>query len=280
MRNTSGKGQVGTADVTVSRDKVRVAFDEGQIVDILREDAPDYIISGRQNVTLSSDNTHIQSARPAGGSYICKFSHFASREDTPPEPKVVPARSGISKAGKRYSIDEHLEFTAVYQIIRGKFKGYQLIQNLFYAFSEYGDGITQISGNGSRKLEEFLLSNGLNFTSDDIPFSDNVLPYLEKLIISKNKYLIVQISPEGWITTLADAPEEYEEEQQEEQPAQIKVNSAAKEQKSEEPSDTSATFIKSLKTMALAGDKSALTLLKNASHTDWQDVVTALGSEA
>lgn len=230
------KGSTGAAEVTVTSTKIRVVFQgTGQTIDVLREDAPDYMISGKQIVSLSGDNNRIFSAKPSGGSYVCKFIGLWSREGEPPTPKKVPAKSGVSK-GKPYQIPEHLEFTALFEIQSPKkWKRYQLSQNLFYAFSEYEGGITQIKGNGSKKLEEFLQVCGMDFVSDDIPFSENVLPYVEKLLLERNHKVIISLNPDGWVDSIVPAPEdgdepEYVEETKAEEPASTNDLGALAEQ--------------------------------------------------
>jgi len=204
------KGSNGVAEVTVTSTKVRVVFEESaQVIDVLREDAPDYMVSGRQIVSLSGDNNKIFSAKPLGGSHFCKFIGFWSRDGEPPTPKKVEARSGTSAAGKPYKIPEHLEFTALFEIQKPKrWLRYQLSMNLFYAFSEYEGEITQIKGNGSQKLEETLEVIGLNFTTDNIPFSENVLPFLENLLISRNKTVVISVTPKGWVDSIVSSPDD------------------------------------------------------------------------
>jgi len=207
-----GKGSSGPAEVTVTSNKIRVVFigtkdkPDGQVIDVLREDAPDYMVSGRQLVTLSSDNTKIFNARPIGGSHLAEFIGFASKDAEPPTPRKVDAKAGTSRAGKPYKIPEHLEFTALFRITRGTWKGYQIANNLFYAFLPYEGGITQIKGAGSDKLTQFLEVTGIDFVTDDIPFSENVLVYLEKLLLSRNKQLIISLTQEGWVDSVVEAP--------------------------------------------------------------------------
>lgn len=207
-----GKGSSGLAEVTVTSNKIRVVFvDGGQVIDVLKEDAPDYIVSGRQQVTLSPDNNKIYNARPCGGSHMAEFIGFASSDANPPTPRRVDARSGISKAGKKYNIDAHLEFTVLFRITRGTWKGYQIANNLFYCFLPYDGDITQISGAGSKKVEEVLEALGIDYTTDSIPFSENILPYLEKLLLSKKQPLIISLTADGWIDTVVEAPDMGEE---------------------------------------------------------------------
>ena len=208
-----GKGANGVAEVTVTSSRVRVEFEEGgHVIDVIREDAPDYMISGRQIVVLSGDNNKIFSAKPIGGSYFCKFIGFWSREGEPPVAKKVEARTGTSGAGKPYKIPEHLEFTALFEIQSPKkWKKYQISNNLFYAFLEYEHGITMIKGDGSQKLEDFLQVLGVDFGADDIPFSENVLPYVEKMLLKKDKTVVISLNNKGWVDTIVPAPDDESE---------------------------------------------------------------------
>lgn len=240
--STGGKGANGIANVTVTTNKVRVEFEDNnnQVIEVLRDDAPDYIITGRQIVVLSSDNNKIFSAKPIGGSYMCKFIGFWSREGEPPTPKKVEARTGTSSKGNAYKIPEHLEFTVLFEIVTPKkWSKYQLSMNLFYAFSEYEGGITQIKGAGSQKLVEFLEVAGVDFTTDDIPFSENVLPFIEKMLLNRNKTMVISLNQKGWVDSVVVAPDDEEEElpEPEEKKPAVTVEDLVKAAKSAEGQD-------------------------------------------
>ncbi len=218
--STSGSyGETGVADVAVTPKKIRVVFEDDNLVfDILPEDAPPYIISGRQIVTLTGDNAQILSARPVGGSHFVKFERFTAKENEPPLPKVREANRVVLKDGRKWEVPAGLDFVSVFKIVQGKWKGYELIHKIPYAFQEFeGTGETQIVGFGSKRCAELLQLCGVNFESDTIPFSDNVLPFLQKLFIQRSRLLTAKVE-EGWIKTLFEAPEFYDGEPDPEPP--------------------------------------------------------------
>lgn len=214
---TFGKGRSGIANVSVQGEKVYITFeDNGQTISCLLADAPSYIRSGRQAVTLNSNNTEIYGARPIGGSYRCIFAGFAAKEGEPPTIRSVEARSG-SKNGKPWKIPTHLEFTALFDVVSGKWKNYRLVYNLSYNFSRYdpeddaddASAITMITGD---KLANFLELCGMNFDNDSIPWSENVLVFLEKLLNARKRQVIISLNENGWVKDIGSVPDEDEDE--------------------------------------------------------------------
>lgn len=232
---TAGKGRSGIAMVSIQGDKVKVVFeDNDQVVTCLLEDCPSYIRPGRQAITLNSSNTAIYGARPVGGTFKAQFVGFASRENEPPTIREVAARSGVSQAGKKYNIKAHLEFTALFDIVSGKWKNYRLVYNLPYGFERYDsedtDKPTTLVYGG--KLAEFLALCGVDFESDTIPFSDNVLVYLEKLLRSRSRTITISLNDQGWVKDIGELPEDDEPE--EEQPEPTKPTKADADKAAEE----------------------------------------------
>lgn len=212
---TYGKGRSGVANVSISGEKVTVTFeDNDQVISCLLADAPSYIRPGRQAITLNSNNTEIYGARPIGGTYRAIFAGFAARENEPPTIREVAAKSGVSKAGKPYKITSHLEFTALFDVVSGKWKGYRLVYNLPYGFTRYDQKdddtpITQVSGT---KLIDFLQILGMDFDADTLPWSENVLPYLEKLLAARKRQLVISLNENGWVKDISEPPDEDDEE--------------------------------------------------------------------
>jgi len=209
------KGKTGIAMISTRDDKLDVTFEDNkQTVTVLLRDAPDYIRDGRQAVTLNSSNTEIFGARPILGTYKVKFLGFAGKESEPPTIRTVAAKSGVTKEGKKYNIKQHLEFTAIFVITAGKWKNYQIVYNLPYSFEKFedeerGKTITLVYG---EKVTKFLQLCGLDFSTDSIPWSENVLVYLNKLLGSRDKVFAISLNDQGWVKDLSELPDDEEED--------------------------------------------------------------------
>lgn len=252
-------GETGIADVTVTPKRIRAIFeDSGQSFDILPEDALPYLISGRQVVMLSADNTKIVSARPASGTHFIRFDRFTAKDNEPPSPKAREASRMTAKDGRKWDVPVGLDFTSVFKISRGKWKGYELIQKLPYAFQEFEDtGETQIIGYGSKRCAELLQLCGVRFEVDTIPFSENVLPFLEKVFKLRAKELVAKVE-EGWIKSLYEAPEGEDEVEEAPKSAEVAIQELFGDVPSKEPKeDVSPAIIEALKILAAAGDQGA-----------------------
>jgi len=170
---------------------------------------PPKVLDGKFFVELSSDESKIRACRPPKGSYWAKFSHFSHQKDKPPNVKEVPADVKRKRTGETYPVPAHLEFTAVFKIIKGDFVWMELPYSMWYAFKVYGSsGECAISGRGSQKVEEFLVAVGFDFMKDSIPYSENILPSLEQMIQEKDGGVMITINEYGYIDTLFAAPKE------------------------------------------------------------------------
>lgn len=200
---TSEKGVSDKAEVTVSADKVIVKLQSsGQIYTIFPEDCPRWLQkSGVYNITLNAGGSKILSCRPGKpGSYFAFFSRFAF-----PEPRLVEESIGKKADGQTFKIERHLEFIPVFAITGGEYNGFEVSMKLWYTFRPVGNpAIVAVPSKG--KVLNFLIAAGLDLQNDTIMWSDNILPDLEKLLTSKNKLMIIQLTDRGWISNLAEAP--------------------------------------------------------------------------
>jgi hypothetical protein len=218
----SERGVRGIATVSYDNRKKRllVDMDEGRY-DILVEDAPGYLVriliiqkTLALRVSLNSDGTQILSAGPVGGSYFAVFDRFTAREGEVPSPKMIPGGVRNKKGGGTWVAPDQLQFNAVFRVVSGKYaanteEGCEVVYPVPYAFRpsmDEKDGM-QIAGGGSKKLTEFLQVTGLDFVNDTIPVSDNCLPWLEKTLRDREIVVVLSLTDEGYVDTLAPAPE-------------------------------------------------------------------------
>jgi len=56
------------------------------------------------------------------------------------------------------------------------------------------------------KLEDFMNKCGFDWVRDSIPWSDNILPELQKILRSKDLKVQATLSEKGWVNELVDLP--------------------------------------------------------------------------
>lgn len=190
------KGPQGTANVVVNVEKelVRVSFisgdSEGETFKLDLEECPESVKTGRFFVSLSGKGDSVYSIRPVVGTFIVKFQKWARRENTPATPKEVVGKFGA------YSV-----MTALLKIVKGDQKGMEIPLGLAYKFVDDGSGNVAIptsekSGTAAEKLINFLEATGV--LDEVLPYTDNILPMLEKKITKKDQPFSV-VMKEGWV---------------------------------------------------------------------------------
>jgi len=221
------QGLGGTATVRALNNKIIVKMDDGRQFDIFKEDAPEYyeilarITTENNNraesmsVKLNSEGTRLFGVYPPGNrSYVCVFSGFRKgRDEQVPTPRRVEGRSVTSRAGKQIYFEEHLAFYPIFTIQSGKFRGLTLSYELWYAFglaAEGGGTLTAIRGKGQGNVIDFLQRCGMDFATDEIPWSDNVLPYIERILKERSVPVTVEVNEKGYFHALASLPDGME----------------------------------------------------------------------
>lgn len=204
VEKKSGIG--GIARVSLDPTYVYVTFEEtpGTTFKIFREDVPQYLLNysgGKLIVTISSDAQKIYSARPAGGTHLVVLDSFV-RKDKSAVP-VPYLQKGNVFEGKRFP--DRLVFDALLRIIYGEFKDFIIPYQIGYAFnpSSSDPSIAAICGTGMKKCEDFLDKFGLDFMNDTIPMSENILPWLEKTLLSRGKKAMVELNKKGFVDTMS-----------------------------------------------------------------------------
>jgi len=209
-KNKANNGVRGLAEVRVLADYLRVIFKADGDTYQVKKNGWDRE-SGTYNVTLSKSNDEIKFVSPPGGGepFIAKFLEFSNRvgasENNPgvPEPKIDPGGMRPGKNGTSYYAEDRLVFRAKLEILVGPYKGLNIIHTVPYLFAQDDlvPTFTLFEGTaGQRKvLETFLTTAGLDMVNDDIPWSGNVLPFVETKLQTANKIFSVRLNEKGYV---------------------------------------------------------------------------------
>lgn len=201
------RGPSGKATVRVNRDTVTILMRNGDSFEVSRENAPKHIKSGKNLwVSMSTNLETLYGAHPANGTVICEFVRFLAKEGMPPQPKH-DSGTRHSKDGRTFPYDEW-RFTVILRIVEGEYAGMEFVASLQYLFREddSGDAAIDIKGKAGEMLVSFL-EVGLGMSIDEIriPFSDNVLPKLEKMLKREHQFFQVVLK-DGWPDSFAEIP--------------------------------------------------------------------------
>lgn len=207
-------GPRGLADVKVYAKSISITFDdEGDVRKFPREDTdavPEYVKkSGYMNVSLSREGDKIWTMYPAKGTYKVKFAGFPHRDGEEPQPKDKPGGVRKGRNGGTYHQEPYRQITFLLEITDGSYKGMTIPFFVRYLFEQFeSTGLSKISGYGKARsqLEEMLQLCGLNFLEDNIPYSDNVLPHLQDMLLERNTRFMVKMDG-GWVSEVMEVPE-------------------------------------------------------------------------
>ena len=156
---------------------------------------------------LTRDKRKLQNIRPLTGSFWVKVSKFAKGQNQPPAPRSY---EGMARKDDGTSFKYSFEgFTILLEIVRGNWEGTIVPTMMRYNFIDAGDGeATGIKGTGkySAQLSQLLEFAGIDFDTDTIPLSENVLPWIEKTLIDRDKTFMIVVE-NGYVAAFAPAPE-------------------------------------------------------------------------
>ena len=210
-----GKSLRGVAEVTVkSSGRIQVLMNDRVYNFDPGDPIPEGMVSGSYAVSMSESGDKLWSIRPAVGLYRVKFTGIAGREGEPPTPKLVPGGPRTGKDGKHWvALDKH-QFTLLFEIVTGKCKGMAITYTLDYLFKRYMETDEVYvpdrggAGSASKKLIEVMSLLGFDWANDSIPWSENILPWLEAWLLKKPKRNLVVILKDGWIDSIASEDED------------------------------------------------------------------------
>jgi len=224
VKKSTFDGTKGAAKIALSKDKTKAKVQfvnadgtEGKTLVVDLKECPDdvkaYIHSGDFFVNMDADGEKIYSLYPLNGMFEVRVAEFSHQKDQPPKPMT---KIGGDGKGKTW---EYLYFVVLNEIVSGECKGMHVPLFLRYNFSEEVQDV-----NGAEKkvtgysksldkskhtamLDDFLTITGA-WNYGPIPYSDNVLPAIEKRIKKAGVQFSI-IMKKGYIDTFyqqTDAP--------------------------------------------------------------------------
>src|SRR3989304_4474941 len=164
---------------------------------------PATTLDGRVFVDISSDKEKLMSVGPLVGTFFVKVKEFAKGPDQLPSPRhyEIPV-----DGGKRLWVYD--AYTVLLEVVTGAWTGTVVPVNVHYTFVDSGDGESaslELGGKHNSTAVVFLECAGLDFDTDTIPLSENILPWLEKVIVERGRTFMAIVN-DGYVSAFPFAP--------------------------------------------------------------------------
>lgn len=196
--NRGGSYLRGLADVRVRDDaELVIQFEDGDRFIVPYDmSVVGLVDDGKYRVSLSSDGSTLFGIVPANGTFVVRYDGMVAAKGELPTPKMITGGPRKTKDGKKTWIaPDYLAFTVLLRIVSANCKRMTIPYQLNYSFEQYKDTDETSIPLGTKAFERtatFLQLAGMDFNKDSIPFSENVLPYLDKLFSTRNtKFQVV-----------------------------------------------------------------------------------------
>jgi len=205
VKETGGNYIQGIGKLVIDGDKVLINIDGKTYSDVEKSTLPEGAVSGEEySFRLSGDGSELYSIRPVEASVVVKFDRFAASKNELPMPRI---QKGGPKEynGKKWYAQDKLVFTAILKIVSKRYRGMEIPYIMDYTFKQWEDSEDTVIPYGSKRKDqvvEFLKLFGWDEEQDSIPFSDNVLPFLEKLLKARGTKVLATIK-NGYIDSIS-----------------------------------------------------------------------------
>lgn len=205
----------GIASVKILNSKVRVTFrNSGDVYELDKETWPKGKPEGEYNVSLSKEGDKVLGLSPTpSATYVVSFNKFTNRTEDMPSPKIQRGGERTRKSdGQKYFQPDKLVFGALLTVQQDghRFDGLDIFVTMPYCFEQYpGTNDVILSTSSKRDLENieaFLRCAGLDFANVSIPYSSNVLPWLELYLKEHERAFMVTLNGDGWVDSMAELP--------------------------------------------------------------------------
>lgn len=204
-------GPQGNAKVTIGNRVVRIALN-GEVYELPLDAWDKNLPAGEYSLTLSKGLDKVMGVRPPyPGTHIVKFAEFANRLNEIPEPKIQRGGPRHTKNGGSYIAPDKLVFTSLLEVCDGsQYDGLKLTDTHTYGFEPVpGSPDAMVTMEGQKDLERFetfMRVQGLPLADLIIPYSSNVLPWLEDQLQTRGKMFMVTTDDKGFVDTRSPAP--------------------------------------------------------------------------
>lgn len=206
-RGPSGLALVKLGKTGSGKSAVMVGFldEDGSVGDkytIIKsgDNVPEYVQPGKFFVSLSSDRKKITGMKPISGSFSGHIKNFIAKEGEKPTPKTRAGQYGP------YEV-----FASIIEILKPeKYAGMNVYLELPYKFvptmKKFGNEMKEIAGIPISKsasvgmLEDYILATKAADVGP-IPYSDNVLPTLQKRILRQDAEFEF-VMKNGWVSAI------------------------------------------------------------------------------
>lgn len=209
-------GPSGPATVNIVGKTLQIIFDQGnEVVNLPTDVLPPEVdlkhlpLKRKYSVLIDGTRTKLNGFHPNDGSYTCEFLEFKKKPGQPPMHDFPRNRVGQGPNGP-YAKDWQ-EFTAILRIVEEPFTGLLVSVKLRYYFGideETQQAVIKGEGKHSQFLGRFIEVACGDFEKVQIPFSDNILPALERLLQAAHRPFLIVMS-KGFVDSFGEAPAIY-----------------------------------------------------------------------
>lgn len=212
----SNVGDSGYATVRLTKNTFRATFTESGItydlpLELWEKNRP----AGEYNITLSRNNDKLVSVKPIAGTYLFEFDSIGNRVNELPEPATQrggPRKSADGK--KRWFAPDSIVWRPIVRVTStGIYEGLKVMYQLPYIFASIpGSPNTRFLADSRRDLENvetFFRLAGFDLVNREIPFSANVLPWIEKELSKEPTTFMAKVTEKGFLTDLSAVPADF-----------------------------------------------------------------------
>lgn len=209
------QGESGVALATLLKSGLKVVFDQTgnayQVEDVEKwKGRP----NGKYRITMTQRGDQILFVNPMPGQYVGEFGGIGGRVNDVPEIAIQRGGPRQTLDGRSWWADDQMVWKPQVKVItEGIYKDMLVTYVIPYCFAPVpGTQFTKITGTRAavNQNENFLRAMGMDLLNTEIPFSQNVLPWLEAHLLEVKQPFLFSIDENGFIDrkSLSSVPPE------------------------------------------------------------------------